>query len=134
MTPAERQEEIISDYLLIEDSFERFQLIVETAGSPSADYPEIDRNDGHLVPGCVSRVWLSVRETEEGVEIHIDSEAPALKGIAGLISRIYSGGSNEQIREVELDFIERLDMERHITPTRLRGISNIRNGILAALG
>jgi len=127
MTASERQDLLVEDYGLIENSFERFQLIVDTAHSTLAPFPDEFRTDDRLVPGCVSRVWLAVRESEDGhFAVMVDSEAPALKSIGALFCRVYSGATAREIRETAPDFIERLAIDRHLTPTRLRGVGQIR--------
>jgi len=127
MTVSERQDLLVEDYLLIENSFERFQVLVDTAHTRLELYPEEFRNDDHLVPGCVSRVWLAVCGNEEGTfDVLLDSEAPALKSIGALFCRVYSGGSGADIVNTPPDFIERLSIDRHLTPTRLRGLRQIR--------
>ena len=131
MTVKERQDRLVEDYGMIENSFERFQLIVDTAHSTLTPFPEELRTDDRLVPGCVSRVWLAVREGDSGhFEVLIDSEAPALKSIGALFCRVYSGAAGSEIAGTPPDFIERLAIDRHLTPTRLRGLSQIRRMLL----
>jgi len=131
MTVRERQNLLVEDYGVIEDSFERFQLIVDTAHNSLAPFPEELRTDDRLVPGCVSRVWLAVRETGAGhFEVMIDSEAPALKSIGALFCRVYSDAPGADIAGTPPDFIERLAIDRHLTPTRLRGLSQIRRTLV----
>jgi cysteine desulfuration protein SufE len=127
MTVSERQNLLVEDYLLIENSFERFQVLVDTAYTVLEPYPDEFRDVEHLVPGCVSRVWLAVRRNnEDAFEVLLDSEAPALRSIGALFCRVYSGGSGTDIVNTPPDFIERLSIDRHLTPTRLRGLRQIR--------
>jgi cysteine desulfuration protein SufE len=131
MSTRARQEELIEDYLLIDNDRERFQLIVETAGASAKPYPEDFRTDSHLVPGCVSKMWLATRPTPEGaVELLIESESPALHSIGALFSRIYTDGSPQEILDTEPEFVERLGIDRHLTPTRLRGLRNLRRTLI----
>jgi len=129
MNAKERQQEVVDDYGVIDDPLERFQIIVETAAS--GEFPERFRKDENLVPGCTSRVWLGAwMEDGEEVNVAIDSEAPALKGIGGLIVRIYSGSSPDEIRELKPSFISQLGIDRQLTPTRQRGLANIRRRLV----
>ena len=131
MTARERQDRLVDDYGISGNSFERFQLIVDTAHSSLAPFPEDRRTDDRLVPGCVSRVWLAIAARGDGTfEVMIDSEAPALKSIGALFCRIYSGASRPEILETPPDFIDRLAIDRHLTPTRLRGLSQIRKTLV----
>ncbi|HQW27538.1 MAG: SufE family protein [Verrucomicrobiales bacterium] len=134
MTAGERQQRLIEDFLLLEDSFERFQLIVETGAFQSEALPENLRTDENLVPGCVSRVWLAVWQGgAETFEVRADSESPALKSIAALFCRIYSGSTGEEIFSTEPDFIRKLEIDRHLTPTRLRGLSRLREKLVGSV-
>lgn len=132
MTAKERQQEVVDDYGVIDDPFERFQVIVETANS--GEFPERFRKEENLIPGCTSQVWLGAWiEDGEEVRVAIDSDAPALKGIGSLFVRIYSGSSRNEIRELEPSFISQLGIDRQLTPTRQRGLKNIRHRLLEAV-
>ncbi len=131
MTASDRQNLLVEEYLLIEDPRERFQLIVETAAAGMPPLPEEERRDENLVPGCVSRVWLSVRRGEGGaLEVDIESESPALSGISALFRRIYTGATPGEVLATEPDFVERLGIDRHLTPTRLRGLRRLRERLV----
>ncbi len=134
MTAGERQRALIEDYLLIEDPRERFQLIVETGASLLEPFPEELRNDAHLVPGCVSKVWLAIREGNDGkIELRIDSESPALRSVGALFCRVYSGVSAREIIDTAPEFIEALKIDLNLTPTRMRGLRHIRELILESV-
>lgn len=131
MTASERQERIVSEYAFIEDPRERFQVVVET--TPREPFPEAARIDANLVPGCVSRVWIAVwRDPQGGVEVRVDSESPALRGIGTLFAQVYSGSTPEEIASTEPTFLDRLAIDRHLTPTRRRGLANLRRCLVEA--
>lgn len=130
MTADQRQDQIIEEYLLLPDLRERFQLIVETAAGRGI--PDHERCEENLVPGCASRVWLSVKPCPDGrLEVSIESDSPALSGIAALYRRIYSGSTPEEILSTEPRFIEALAIDRFLTPTRLRGLRRLREWMVA---
>lgn len=127
MSASARQDLLVEEYGLIDDPRERFQIIVETAGGGSAPLPESERTEQNLVPGCVSKVWLALRPQGGGtVEVLIESESPALAGIAALFCRVYSGSNPTEILATEPNFIERLGIDRFLTPTRARGLRRLR--------
>ncbi len=127
MTASGRQDLLVEDYRLIDDPRERFQLIVETAAAGAPSLAEAERTEANLVPGCVSKVWLALRPQADGtVDVLIESESPALAGIAALFCRVYSGSPPAEILATEPDFIERLGIDRHLTPTRARGLRRLR--------
>lgn len=127
MSASARQDLLVEEYGLIDDPRERFQIIVETAGGGSTPLPESERTEQNLVPGCVSKVWLALRPQGDGtVEVLIESESPALAGIAALFCRVYSGSNPTEILATEPNFIERLGIDRFLTPTRARGLRRLR--------
>lgn len=127
MSASARQDLLVEEYGLIDDPRERFQIIVETAGGGATPLLESERTEQNLVPGCVSKVWLALRPQGDGtVEVLIESESPALAGIAALFCRIYSEASPAEILATAPDFIERLGIDRFLTPTRARGLRRLR--------
>ena len=72
--------------------------------------------------------WI---DDETGVfDLRIDSEAPALKGVGTLLADIYSGADPVDVIETEPVFVEELKIDQNLTPTRLRGLGNIRKQIV----
>ncbi len=129
MTAAERQDLLVDEFSIIDDPQERFQAFI--AGSRIPDWMEAECRDENLVPGCVSKVWLGTRRRDDGaLEFGVVSESPALQAIGGHLTRIFSGASAEEIAEVEPDLIERLGVQRFLTPTRQRGLRHLRAMIL----
>ena len=130
MSVRARQEQLIEDYGIIPDPLERFQLIVESRGGGADIFPEEARTEVNLVPGCVSKVWVTGAVDNGVLDLRIDSEAPALAAIGTLMCRLYSGAEAAEVVAVEPDFIVELGIDRNLTPTRLRGLGNIRKRIV----
>lgn len=127
MSAAARQDLVVEEYGLIDDPRERFQIIVETAGRSADALLESERTAENLVPGCVSKVWLALRPQRDAtVDVAIESESPALSGVAALFCRIYSGSTPAEVVATTPEFIERLGIDRFLTPTRSRGLRRLR--------
>jgi len=122
---AETQQQLIDDYLLIENSQERFSALVDRARAHPG-VPESEHCDANLVPGCVSRVWL-VGEVENGVcRFRADAESSILRGIVSLLANLYSGHPPEEVLATEPEFLERLHLLDHLSPTRRKGLRHVR--------
>ncbi|MDA7921742.1 SufE family protein [Verrucomicrobiales bacterium] len=134
MSVIARQKELIEDYGIIPDSLERFQLIVESGGGSAEPFPDEARVEENLIPGCVSKVWVTGSVAEGVLDLKIDSEAPALAAIGALLCRLYSGAEVSEVLAAEPDFIEELEIDRNLTPTRLRGLVNVRARIIELAG
>lgn len=125
MSLSEKQQQLIEDYLIIEDPAERMAAIV-AGGRKALPYPEEDRDDEHRVHGCASRVWVTGwREGDGHCEFRSDSDSPAVKALAEMLCRLYSGFAPAETAAEEPRFVTALGIDRHLTPTRLRGLGNV---------
>ena len=130
MSLAEKQQTLIDDYSIIEDPVERFAAIV-ALGRKKQDFPEAQRTEENLVPGCTSQVWLVGHIDEKRqVHYHIDADAPGIKGVAVLLCDLYSGANADEVIQTEPELIEALRIDRNLTPTRLNGLRHIRQRIV----
>jgi cysteine desulfuration protein SufE len=88
-------------------------------------YPEEERGEERMVRGCVSRVWLCLR-LEDGVcRFFVDADSPMVKGLAGLVVRLYHHASPEEVASLELKIVDYLNLNRLLSPTRLRSLDRI---------
>ena len=128
----EKQRELIDDFSIIEDPVERFSAIVDR-GRRALPIPEEDRTDAHLVPGCTSQVWLSGwldREQEPPTcQFRVEADAPSVQGVAALLCELYSGATPSEVVAVEPECLEALGIDRQLTPTRIRGLGQVRKRI-----
>ena len=122
---AERQRCLIEDYSIIEDSTERFAAIIDRG----KQLPPIDddkRVDANLVEGCTSQVWLTGNLDDEGrCEFHIEADSSIVQGMSALLATLYSKATVDEILHVEPDVIPVLQIDQHLSPTRLNGTRQI---------
>lgn len=125
----EKQRELIDDYSIIEDTTERFSAIVDR-GKRAAPLPESARTDAALVPGCTSRVWLTGWKDPAGAcQFRTEADAPSVHAISALLCELYSGASPAEVIETEPECLAALQIDKMLSPTRLRGIGGIRRRI-----
>ncbi|MEZ5431118.1 MAG: SufE family protein [Verrucomicrobiales bacterium] len=124
MKLSEKQQELIDDYLIIEDLAERRTAII--AGGPKAlPYPEEARTEDCRVHGCSSGVWVTGWLDEKGLcEFRTDSDSPAVKALAEMLCRPIPDFLPRKWSE-DPRFIHELGIDRFLTPTRLRGLGNV---------
>ncbi len=123
----EKQRALIEDFSLIEDPMERFAAIVDR-GRRAPALPDEARTDAHLVPGCSSRVWLTGwRQPDTGAcQYRVEADAPSVQGVAALLCDLYSGATPAEVVAVEPECLAALAIDRHLTPTRQRGLGQVR--------
>lgn len=102
---------------------DRYRYLIQL-GRKLEPYPEECRNQEHLVPGCLSQVWLVTEEGSEPSEIlfRADSDAHIVKGLIAVLFMMYAGKTAEEILATNLEgLFERLDLEQHLSVNRRNG-------------
>lgn len=129
-TLAEKQQQLIARFRVIEDSHERLAAVV-ARGKKWPTVAEDQRTDANRVPGCSSRVWL-VGRVEDGLcRFQMDADSPLVKGLVALLCELYNGATPAEIISVEPEIISALHLDRQLSPTRLNGLASVRAAIRA---
>lgn len=121
MTIKEIQEEIIDEFSMFEDWMDRYEYIIELGKS----LPMIDTEyklDENLIKGCQSKVWMFSELEKDTVKFTADSDAILTKGIVALLLRVYSGQKPADILASNTDFIDKIGLKEHLSPTRANGL------------
>ncbi len=118
------QAKIIREFELLQDWPERYKHIIRLGGR-LPQFPEEARTDANLVRGCQSQVWLIAEEEEGKIIFKADSDAAITKGLVALMVRFYSGHSPDTIINTPPDFIHKIGMAQHLSPTRANGLASM---------
>ena len=124
MTIEAAEEQIINDFAVYDDWLDKYNVIVEMGKS----LPMIDpayKNDTYLISGCQSKVWLHAKLEEGKIIFTADSDAIITKGIVNLLIRVLSGHTPDEILNARMDFIDRIGLKEHLSPTRSNGLSSM---------
>lgn len=114
----------LEDLAIIPDPQERLSWIVEKGKSlPVLD--SANRVEAHRVPGCVSRVWLVDDSENQICQFRSDAEAPVLRGLISVILGRTNGRPAPEVATDTTDVINALEIERHLTPTRVNGLRSL---------
>ncbi|MFZ1806713.1 MAG: SufE family protein [Cyclobacteriaceae bacterium] len=117
------QEEIISEFSLLDGDQEMTVLYIMELGQKLPDMEEAKKTEDNIVKGCQSKVWLSARLENDKVYFEADSNTAITKGLVSLLLRIFSGQSPENILSSELNFMSKIGMERFIGTQRSNGFA-----------
>ncbi|MFH4966744.1 SufE family protein [Gaetbulibacter sp. M240] len=121
MTIEEIQNEIIDEFSMFEDWEERYQYMIDLG----KDLPLIDdqyKTDDHIIKGCQSKVWVHAELKEDKVHFTADSDAIITKGIIAILIRTFSDHRPEDIISANTDFIDKIGLKDHLSPTRANGL------------
>jgi len=120
-----RQEEIVEEFSFYEDWMEKYEQLIEMGKELDA-LPDEHRLDEHLIRGCQSRVWLvAAKNDDHNVRFYADSDAIITKGLVALMVRVLDGLPPKEIAESDLWFIERIGLDKHLSPTRANGLHSM---------
>jgi len=118
------QQNIIDEFAALADWTERYKYIIKM-GRELDPLDEKYKVDENLVRGCQSQVWLHTRLEDDTVIFEADSDAAITKGLVALMIRFYSGQDPDTIVSTTPDFIKRIGMEEHLSPTRSNGLASM---------
>ena len=134
MNIPEIQEEIVDEFSMFDDWMEKYDYLIELGKS----LPLIDekyKTEDNLIKGCQSKVWLHAEKEGDKIKYTADSDAIITKGIIALLLRVFSNQKPEDILKTETDFIDKIGLKEHLSPTRANGlVSMIKKIKLYALG
>jgi len=120
----EKQNKIIREFELLSDWQERYKYIIKL-GSKLEPLDESYKTEENLVRGCQSQVWLSAKLDDGKVIFRADSDAAITKGLVSLMVRFYSGHDPDTIINTNPEFIKKIGMAEHLSPTRSNGLASM---------
>ncbi|MCF8368763.1 MAG: SufE family protein [Bacteroidales bacterium] len=124
MTIKEIENTIIEEFSMFDDWMDKYNHLIEMGRSlPLID--EKHKTDQYLISGCQSRVWVFAELQDGKIIFKADSDAVITKGIANLLIRVLSGQSPEDILQTDLDFIDKIELHEHLSPTRSNGLTSM---------
>lgn len=123
MTINEIQDEIISEFSLLDGDMEMTVLYIMELGQKLPPFPEAEKSEANEVKGCQSRVWMTAREEDGAIWFEADSNTAITKGLVSLLVRIFSGQHADSILNSDLYFMKRIGMERFIGTQRSNGFA-----------
>jgi cysteine desulfuration protein SufE len=115
------QEEIIEEFEFFSDWMEKYEHIISYGKNLKGLDDEYKTSD-NLVKGCQSQVWL-IAESRDGILIFdADSDAVITRGLVGLLVKVLSNHSPEEITNADLYFIDKIGLKEHLSPNRSNGL------------
>lgn len=118
------QERIIQEFSLLEDWTDKYKYIIKL-GSKLDDLLEEDYVDENLVKGCQSKVWLTATMQNDTLIFKADSDATITKGLVALMIRLYSNQRPDEILKNNPDFLKKIGLAEHLSPTRANGLASM---------
>ena len=118
------QQEIIEDFEIFDDWMEKYQYIIDL-GKDLEKLDESDKIDANKLQGCQSQVWITHSLENGKVIFKAESDAAIVSGLVALVLSVYSNKTPEEITKTRPDFIAKIGLDKHLSPTRSNGLSSL---------
>jgi len=123
MKITEIQDEIVDEFSMFDDENwdERYQYVIDLGKT----LPMIDekyKTEANIIKGCQSKVWLHGEVKDSKVIFTADSDAILTKGIIAILIRTFANQKASDILEANTNFIDKIGLKEHLSPTRANGL------------
>jgi cysteine desulfuration protein SufE len=125
VTLAEKQQQMIDDFAIIEDAHERLAAVVDRARR-RPPLPESERTEANRVHGCISLAWVVAELRDGRCHFRSDADSPLVRGLLALLCDCYSGATPQEVAATEPVLLEKLGLAKNLSPTRLNGLRSVR--------
>ncbi|MGO1462655.1 MAG: SufE family protein [Marinobacter sp.] len=120
-------EDVLDGFEFLDDWEDRYAFIIDL-GKQLPAFPDDARIEENYVHGCQSQVWVISHFDEASGKLYllIDSDAMIVRGLAAIITIAFNGKTPRELLATDIDeLFERLDLFRHISPTRGNGLRSM---------
>lgn len=121
MTIHETQNMIVKEFEQFTDWEEKYKYIIGLGKTLAPLDPSI-RTDKYKLSGCQSQAWINAKLVGGKIMFEADSDASIVKGLIALLIRIYSNHTPDEILSSQPEFIKKIGIDNHLSPTRKNGL------------
>jgi cysteine desulfuration protein SufE len=121
-TATQAQAAIAEEFGFFGDWSERYQYLIDL-GRKLPPFPEAWKTEANRLHGCQSLVWIVPSGNAAKLDFAAVSDSAIVSGLIYLALRVYSGRSAEEILATEPDYIAKIGLAKHLSPTRSNGLA-----------
>ncbi|KAF0142846.1 MAG: SufE Fe/S-cluster-related protein [Stygiobacter sp.] len=121
MTIKEKQEIIIKEFEQLNDWEEKYTRIIEL-GRKMPTLDDAFKTEKYKLNGCQSQVWINAKLEDGKIIFEADSDAAIVKGLIALLVNIYSNQTPDEILSNPPEFVKKIGIDNHLSPTRKNGL------------
>ena len=121
-TAAAAQDAIEEEFALFADWSERYQYLIDL-GRKLPPLPDADKVEANRIKGCQSLVWIVAEGDRDRLDFRAISDSTIVSGLIYLALRVYAGRPAEEILATTPDYIARIGLAKHLSPTRSNGLA-----------
>lgn len=120
------QEEIINEFKTFDNWMGKYNYLIKLG----KNLPPIDSEykiEDNFIKGCQVKTWFHSAFKNGKVFYDIDSMSVTIRGIIALLMRVLSGQKPEDIKNVDLYFIDKIGLRENFSPVRANSLWKLLN-------
>ena len=125
MTFNKEVNELIEEFSYFESWEDKYQYLIDLGRK----VPKMDENlkiDQNKLKGCQSVVYFSKIFNDDGTITFIaNSDAAIVQGLIALMLKVFSEKKPKEIINTNINFLENIGLDEHLSPTRKNGLSSL---------
>jgi len=123
-TISEEQKEVIEEFSFFDNWQDKYEHIIDM-GKKLNMLPDKYHTKEFKVEGCVSEVFLVPKKNNNLLSFQADSNSVITRGLIAMLLRIYSDRMPEDIMNNPPQFIDKVGLGVHLTPSRTNGLHSM---------
>ena len=123
-TISEEQKEVIEVFSFFDNWQDKYEHIIDM-GKKLNMLPDKYHTKEFKVEGCVSEVFLVPKKNNNLLSFQADSNSVITRGLIAMLLRIYSDRMPEDIMNNPPQFIDKVGLGVHLTPSRTNGLHSM---------
>lgn len=117
----EIQDQLVEEFEEINSWEDKYAKIIKLGKElqPLSNELKIEKNK---IEGCQSQVWVHASYDDGKMYVAADSDAMIVKGLIALLVKVYSGHEPDEILSSPPEFLQKIGIDSHLSPTRKNGL------------
>ena len=121
--------ELINDFSFFENWEDKYQYLIDLGRNIPAMSEEL-KIDENKLKGCQSVVYFTNSFNSDGsITYMATSDAAIVQGLIALMLKVFSGKKPQEILDININFLEKIGLDEHLSPTRKNGLSSLISSI-----
>ena len=121
MSVVEEQKNIETKFGELENWEDKYSYLIKMGKELGELDPEI-KIEKNKISGCQSQVWMHAKLDDGKMIIVGDSDAMIVKGLIAMLIKVYSNQKAEDILSSPPEFLHKIGIDKHLSPTRKNGL------------
>ena len=121
MSVADEQNKIVKKFEELEDWEDKYSFLIKLGKDLGDLNPEL-KIEKNKISEWQSQVWMHAKLEGNKMIIYGDSDAMIVKGLIAMLIQVYSNQYPEDILSSPPVFLNKIGIDKHLSPTRKNGL------------